>query len=544
VQNNTNIHSSSGEPVGQPDPEVSHTADTSAPWPRISVVVPSYNQARFLSGCLQSIVSQSYPNLQLIVMDGRSTDNSVSIIKSFGAAIDHWESKPDGGQGAAVNAGMALADGDLVCWLNSDDLFAEGAFWHVAKAFMGHPDFGIYIGNGFRLNDETGALTPFAPKGLGFSREALEHGLDYIQQPSTFFLRRAWSEVGGLDETLHFGLDWDLIIRIARAYPVVLVNEFLSHSREYRATKTASGGLQRALELCEIGRRHTGQAVTAGGLTYLLWILHDGLVEARSQAVQDAVKKALSKAQGELGSIVGSKNGFPSKIDPGDVIHIPLAGRCPAVTPPDGSLPRIGVVVLGCNEDQLLTRTLESLVCQNYPNLDLVVIDQGSTDGSLSIFKQFENHLSHWESLPDRDSATAINYGIGLCEADIVTWVRSDLFADGALEAVGRTFSNSPDLEAVFGNALVIDSKDNAFAGSQGGGCRSYVCVTLDDVNRALGFSTVATPPPIIFVRKEVLRSYCALDETRKRLDGRTGTAVRAEKIERVLTLQRVKANG
>ena len=95
--------------------------------PRISVVVPSYNQGHYLAACLQSIVAQGYPNLQLMVMDGGSTDASLAIIESYRASIDHWQSRPDGGQASAINEGMARADGELIYWLNSDDLLGRDA---------------------------------------------------------------------------------------------------------------------------------------------------------------------------------------------------------------------------------------------------------------------------------------------------------------------------------------------------------------------------------------------------------------------------------
>src|SRR5918912_1452809 len=102
--------------------------------PRISVVVPSLNQARFLGEALDSVLSQGYPGLELIVMDGGSTDDSLEVIRAHEGRIAYWQSRPDGGQSAAINRGVERATGEIVCWLNSDDLLCEGALRHVGEA--------------------------------------------------------------------------------------------------------------------------------------------------------------------------------------------------------------------------------------------------------------------------------------------------------------------------------------------------------------------------------------------------------------------------
>jgi len=114
-------------------------------WPKISVIVPCLNQGPFLKQAIESVTQQHYPNLQLIVMDGGSADGSVDVIKSFEEHIDYWQSMPDDGQSSAINEGVRRAVGDLICWLNSDDLFVDNALWIVGKAASVHPNFGVYI---------------------------------------------------------------------------------------------------------------------------------------------------------------------------------------------------------------------------------------------------------------------------------------------------------------------------------------------------------------------------------------------------------------
>src|SRR4051812_44681642 len=162
------------------------------PLPRISVVVPSYNQGQFLGEALQSIFRQGYPDLEVVVMDGGSTDDSVSVLRSFAPRLKYWQSQKDGGQSAAINAGLRHCSGDLVAWLNSDDFYWGDALWTVGRAYAAHPGFGLYIGNGFRYDQAADSYTPFRRRHLALNRTALLHGLDYVLQPATFFLRQAW----------------------------------------------------------------------------------------------------------------------------------------------------------------------------------------------------------------------------------------------------------------------------------------------------------------------------------------------------------------
>src|SRR5439155_12001629 len=125
---------------------------------------PSYNQGRFLPETLESIFRQDYPDLEVVVMDGGSTDGSVAVIESYAPRLKHWQSRPDGGQSAAINAGMRHCTGDLVTWLNSDDFFWRDALWAVGRAYAAYPGRGLYVGNGFRYEQAAGRFTPFCSR--------------------------------------------------------------------------------------------------------------------------------------------------------------------------------------------------------------------------------------------------------------------------------------------------------------------------------------------------------------------------------------------
>ncbi len=131
----------------------------------------------------------------MIVIDGGSTDNSLEIIKQWAPRLAYWQSEHDNGQSDAINQGMKRCTGDLVAWLNSDDFYWKDSLWAVGRAFLQHPNFGMYIGNGFRYKHQEKTYKPFCPHHVAFNRDALINGLDYILQPSTFFLRAAWDFV-------------------------------------------------------------------------------------------------------------------------------------------------------------------------------------------------------------------------------------------------------------------------------------------------------------------------------------------------------------
>lgn len=523
-------------------------------WPKISVIVPSFNQGPFVKQALESITQQRYPNLQLIVMDGGSTDGSVDAIKSFEEHIDYWQSVPDRGQSSAINEGVGRAAGDLVCWLNSDDLFVDNALWIVGKVASVHPNFGVYIGNGFRLDEKSQTRTPFTSRSLGFSRRGLKHGLDYVQQASTFYLRKAWEEVNGLDRNLRFGLDWDLLIRIADKYPVVLINEFLSCSREHESTKTASGGLVRAFELCDIGCRHTGQQVTVGALVYLLEALRGGPLDDQGECVRSIMAAAELQARKDLTNFAGHADGFPMAVDAGDVTFVPLVGSGPTMPPRIGEddLPLISIVTPSFNQAKFIPRALASVAGQRYPRIEHIVMDGGSTDGSVNIIEEFSSQLARWESEADRGPAHAINKGFQRATGEILSWLNSDdMLADAALDLVARTFRDHPEVDVVFGNALYVDGEDKPILMDHGAYRTALYFGKVQPVSKIPAYWSYvhAVPQPTVFFRRRILEKAGYLDEEYHcifdfELFFRFCTVGKLLKVERTLAFYRIHKGG
>ena len=205
--------------------------------PIISIVTPSYNQGSYLEETILSVLEQGYPALEFFIFDGGSTDGSLDIIQKHQDQLTFWESKPDRGQSHAINKGFRMASGEIVAWLNSDDLLAPGALKVVAQAWQQNPGVGLITGQ-TEIIDQAGK-----PTGNIFGSEpnvinSLLSSENPVSQPSTFFSTSALKEVGFLDETLHMSMDWDLWLRIGARYPTLFIPKMLSKSRNWEMTKT------------------------------------------------------------------------------------------------------------------------------------------------------------------------------------------------------------------------------------------------------------------------------------------------------------------
>lgn len=211
----------------------------SANAPKISIVVPSLNQGRFIGATLQSIVDQAYPNLELIVVDGGSTDDSFSIIQKFESHITWWVSEPDQGQAAAINKGFRKATGEIMAWINSDDLMMPGALHHIADFFSKQPDAQVVYGNRI-LIDECGQEIGRWILPVHSNNVLLWE--DYIPQETLYWRRGAWNAIGSqLDESFRFAMDWDLLLRFFRArVKIERLPFFLGLFRIHPLQKTSS----------------------------------------------------------------------------------------------------------------------------------------------------------------------------------------------------------------------------------------------------------------------------------------------------------------
>jgi hypothetical protein len=179
--------------------------------PKITIVTPSFNHGRFIEQTIKSIIDQGYPNLEYFVMDGGSTDETVSILKKYDEYIDFWTSAPDKGQAAAINKGFGMATGEILTWLNSDDTYEPGVLAAVANAFQENPDFDVVSGRCcIWYGDNRNKLV--APSPLRSFDDFLKIKTNWmngrlIAQPEAFFRRRAFEKVDHIREELFYCFD-------------------------------------------------------------------------------------------------------------------------------------------------------------------------------------------------------------------------------------------------------------------------------------------------------------------------------------------------
>ncbi len=181
--------------------------------PLVSIVTPSYNQAQFLRETMHSVLSQDYPNIEYIVIDGGSSDGSPDIILEYTDRLAYWVSEPDQGQADALQRGFARASGEIIAFLNSDDVYLPGAVGTAVEALEADPGLALIHGDSIYVD----ASGQEIGRKIGLGGDFLGHFLDQfnpISQPSTFLRKRAYDVAGGIDPTLHLAMDYDLWCRI------------------------------------------------------------------------------------------------------------------------------------------------------------------------------------------------------------------------------------------------------------------------------------------------------------------------------------------
>jgi glycosyltransferase involved in cell wall biosynthesis len=205
--------------------------------PKISIVTPSYNQREFLESAIQSILLQEYPNLEYIIIDGGSTDNSQEIIRKYDSKLAYWVSEPDQGMYYAINKGFQHATGEIMAWLNSSDMLCPWALWVVAQIFIQHPTV-EWITTLYPLRWESNGLPVRMRQVSGYNRELFYGGRCDLQQESTFWRTELWKKVGKLNEQYRFAADvalWGSFYEHAILYGV---NVPLGGSRYHRNKKS------------------------------------------------------------------------------------------------------------------------------------------------------------------------------------------------------------------------------------------------------------------------------------------------------------------
>jgi glycosyltransferase involved in cell wall biosynthesis len=206
--------------------------------PKISIVTPSFNQGQYLEETIQSVLDQNYPNLEYVVIDGLSSDNSVEIIKKYEKYLTYWCSESDNGQAHAINKGFQKCTGEIFNWLNSDDYLEHGALFKVIESFK-NEEVNMVAGkvrNFSSTSEEIIANQQLSAVGL----MCWEPGVKFVQ-PGVWMRRDLISKCGGIDEQFHYAFDWDLYIRYLYHFPTVKeLDDILVNFRLHENSKTQS----------------------------------------------------------------------------------------------------------------------------------------------------------------------------------------------------------------------------------------------------------------------------------------------------------------
>lgn len=237
-------------------------------WPRISIVTPSLNQAEFLERTILSVLNQNYPNLEYIIVDGGSTDNSIEIIRKYEKYLAHWVSEPDDGQSDALNKGFLKSTGEILGSLNSDDTYEPDALTIAAQYFATHPDADVVYGNANLIDVHDEVIREL--RDTGFNKGALIYGTFNIPPQSTFYRRELFFRVGMFRKDLFNAMDYDILLRFCKhdanfAY----LAKSLANFRTYADNKTSKYWTNAKIESDKVREEVFG--IHGDGLLFRWW---------------------------------------------------------------------------------------------------------------------------------------------------------------------------------------------------------------------------------------------------------------------------------
>jgi glycosyltransferase involved in cell wall biosynthesis len=260
-------------------------------WPGVTVITSSYNQAEFIEETIRSVLLQGYPTLEYVVVDGGSTDGTVEILQRYGPWL-RWISERDSGQADAINKGLHMASGDVLSYLNSDDLYLPGGIVAVAKFLRGHPEEKLVYGE-WKVIDEHGRDIGYLPRRPFDLRRTIQRA-EFLPQQAAFWRKSATDLVGFLDDRLQYAMDHECFLRIACRFPEAHVPVTVAAFRMQTMSKTVSQSELHWREGLAVSGRY-------GLRPWKLWfwirrLRHWGL-RALPTATQSRVRQKLARAQ-------------------------------------------------------------------------------------------------------------------------------------------------------------------------------------------------------------------------------------------------------
>jgi glycosyltransferase involved in cell wall biosynthesis len=224
--------------------------------PLVSIVTPSYNQADYLEETIQSVLGQTYSNVEYIVIDGASSDDSVDIIRKYEDHLAYWVSEKDRGQTDAINKGFARATGQVLAWLNSDDTYLPNAITEAVAFMAANPQIGLVYGDTNFIDTTGRVIGKFNAQQTSYRR--LRRGGVYIPQQSAFWRANLWQQVGPLDPAFYFAMDYDLWVRLARVAEISYLPQAWANFRLHADAKTIAADERCWPEMLKVHRRDGG----------------------------------------------------------------------------------------------------------------------------------------------------------------------------------------------------------------------------------------------------------------------------------------------
>ena len=225
-------------------------------WSRVSIVTPSLDQGQFIEETIRSVLLQGYPDLEFIIMDGGSRDGSVDIIRKYESHLTYWVSEPDEGQADAIAKGWRMCSGDVLAYLNSDDIYLPGAVATAVDFLNRHPEIGVVYGECF-MTDPAGKRLELYPTAPFDYDEVVEKGFNPIPQPSTFMSRAVIDRIGLPDPELHFAMDLDLWLRAGLHFRFANIPVPMATFRLHPVSKSATKAVLMGDDYIRIYRRLT-----------------------------------------------------------------------------------------------------------------------------------------------------------------------------------------------------------------------------------------------------------------------------------------------
>ncbi len=231
--------------------------------PRISVITPSFNQGRYIERTIKSVLGQGYPKLEYLIIDGGSSDETLEILKRYEKQLT-WISEKDSGQSDAINKGMRMATGDILAYLNSDDIYEPGALTSVAARFMAEPSV-IWLTGRCRIIDENdrevrSVITKYKNVLLDHYHYKLLQIANPVSQPATFWKKEVVKEIGLFDPGESLVMDYDYWLRIGKRYDPAIVDENLAAFRVHPKSKTSINRFRVIQQECAVSRKYSGSA--------------------------------------------------------------------------------------------------------------------------------------------------------------------------------------------------------------------------------------------------------------------------------------------